>query len=356
MTDEVDKPDEEVINQLLKDSGWDLEEIEEPKGDGIPIGTDIQRALRDECLKVSPYVRMESGTATRFDLVMYLPESMPFIVDSPKYAHCWEKFRRIYCKRKWEDVKLKYRIPTEEQDKRFKELKEKNKDMEHYYPTVPQYRYNSKEYNTGGDFWKSNAKKELALCDQANCDFWNNFQKSEKADREKYGFMNGLHIFEVKSDKDKHDLLIHQIPNMISIADYVWLVLGENQPIPEWLPPYISVMRYKDGKFNIEIKNKIEITQPPTYKDALQSQGFKIESKEEYAFHRLMRNWRINSMFHYQFDGQIIIDMQREIEMLLTFLRRADKNKTKQDYEKFQRNLFDYVTPDSDEGSGNNEK
>lgn len=342
------------IDELID---WDaIEEVESKDRikSGVPIGTDIQRALRDECLKVSPYVRMESGSATKFDLVMYIPNGMPFIVDSPEYAHCWHKFRRIYCKKKWDQVKLDFRIPHDEQNKRYEELKEKHKDEEYYYPTVPTFRYTIKEYNTESDFWKSNAKKDIAMCDQEDCEWWNGIQQKHKEDREKYGFMDGLHIFEIKSDKDTHTLLSHQIPNMISIADYVWLVLGENQPKPEWLPPYISVLRFKDGEFTIEHKHEIKIIQPPTYKDALRSQGYRIESSEEYAFHRLMRTWIINSMFHYQFEGQIIIDMQEDIEGLLSFMKRADKNKTKQDYARFQRNLFNYVEHGSNEGSGTN--
>ena len=219
---------------------------------------------------------------------------------------------------------------------------------------IPLYRYKDKEYMYEEDFWRSDAKKEIALCDQPNCEWWEERQKEKKQKIEEYGFMNGLHVFEVKSDKDKHDLLIYQIPNMIAIADYVWLVLGENQPTPEWLPPYISVLRYKDGKFKIEHYNKIQITQPPMYQHALRVQGHKIENRELYAFARLIRKWKINSMFHFMFEGQMIIDMQKEIEELLAFLRRADKNKTKQDYEKFQRNLFNYID-DEGNGSGNDE-
>lgn len=345
MADEVDDLiDWEAIEEL---------ESKDRIKSGVPIGTDIQRALRDECLKVSPYVRMESGTATRFDLVMYIPNGMPFIVDSPEYAHCWNKFRRIYCKKKWADVVNTYRIPRDERERRYTEAKEKS--GEKYFPdTIPQYRYKGKEYFMEDGFWKSNAKKDIAMCDQGDCEWWNRIQEVHKEDREKYGFMDGLHIFEVKSDKDTHTLLSHQIPNMLAIADYVWLVLGENQPKPEWLPPYISILRFKDGKFTIEHKNKIEIIQPPTYKDALRSQGYRIESSEEYAFHRLMRTWIINSMFHYQFEGQIIIDMQEDIEGLLSFVKRADKNKTKKDYARFQQNLFKYVEPTENKGSGTN--
>ncbi len=344
---------EDEIDDLMD---WDELEEQQSKDrikEGVPIGTDIQRALRDECLKVSPYVRMESGTATRFDLVMYIPKGMPFIVDSPEYAHCWEKFRRIYCKKKWKNVVLEYRIPRDEREKRYNEAKEKSGER-FFVDYTPQYRYKDKEYLMEEDFWRSNAKKEIAMCEQGNCEWWKGIEEKHKEDREKYGFMDGLHLFEVKSDKDTHTLLSHQIPNMLAIADYVWLVLGENQPKPEWLPPYISVLRFKDGKFTIEHKHEIAITQPPMYRHSFDGQGYKIENNEEYAFARLMRDWRITSMFHFMFEGQIVIDMQDDIEKLLTFLKRAEKNKTKNDYKRFQQNLFKYVEPNDCIGSGNN--
>jgi hypothetical protein len=263
------------------------------------------------------------------------------------------KFRKIYCKRKWDQVSGSYRIPEEERKVMAERLAKKEGEVDNirfYMYNVPMYRYKDKEYLTVEGFWKSNAKKELALCDQPNCDWWNDRQAEMKRKRQEYGFMNGLHIFEVKSDKDKHDLLIHQIPNMVAMADYVWLVLGENQPTPKWLPPYISVLRFKNGKFQMEYKHQIDIRYPPTYKDALKSQGFEIKSKEEYALHRLLRKWRINSMFHYQFEGNTIIDMQKEIEILLSFLRRADNNKSKDDYKLFQQNLFKYIDDSSNKG------
>ena len=83
------------VDDIWNDPEWDKEwqelnkEIEEQEKNRTPIGSDIQIALRNECLKVSPYVRMEVGMDTRFDLVMYLPEPMPFIADKPELFHCW---------------------------------------------------------------------------------------------------------------------------------------------------------------------------------------------------------------------------------------------------------------------------
>ena len=286
-------PDE--LDDIWNDPEWekianDLEKEQAEKDKNkTPIGTDIQRALRNECLKVSPYVRMEVGTNTRFDLVMYLPEPMPFITDKPKLFHCWNKFRRIYCKRIWNEVKENYAISLDERKEMEKKWIKENPNSRTSYITIPRYRYKDKEYNTDDDFWRSNAKKELAMCDQPNCEWYKNQVERVKEENKEYGFMQGLHIFEVKSDKDKHDLLLHQIPNMLAIADYVWLVLGENQPTPEWLPPYISVLRYNGESFDIEYKHKIQITQHISYADVFRSHGYIIKNQEKYAFNSLLR-------------------------------------------------------------------
>ena len=320
---------------------WDdlEEEAEELDPNKVPLGSDIQRALRDECLKCTPYVKMESGVATRFDLAMYLPEPLEFISDPPKEAHCWQKFRRAYCKKRWRDVVGKYAIPEDERQRRYEEKKKEG--GRNFIESPPLYRYNNKEYKYEDDFWKSNAKKEIALCDQDNCEWWVERQKEVKESRKEYGFLNGLHLFEIKSDKDDHSRLIHQIPNIIAVADYVWLVLGENQETPTWLPPFISVMRYRNNKFEIERHHKIAIAQPPMYRHSFKDQGYTIENHEEYAFCRLMRDWSINSMFRFMFEGQILIDMSEDIQKLMAFLRRAEKCKTKIDKENFQRKLFD---------------
>ena len=351
------------VDNIWDDPEWQKitdeinKEQEEREKNRIPIGSDIQIALRDECLKVSPYVRIEVGMDTRFDLVMYLPEPMPFIADKPEIFHCWQKFRRIYCKKIWEEVKGNYEISLEERQERKEQWKKDNPNQQSYYMTrIPRYRYKGKEYDDAESFWKSNAKKELAICDQPNCEWYKNQVERETEEMQKYGFMNGLHIFEVKSDKDKHDLLLHQIPNMVAIADYVWLVLGENQPTPEWLPPYISVLRHNGETFEIEYMHEIKITQHISYANVFRNHGYIIDNQEKYAFHSLMRKWKINSMFHFMFEGQVVIDMQEDIENLLKFLRRADKNKTKHDYEGFQQNLFKYIGNSGSEGSGTNGK
>lgn len=333
--------DDKDIDDLFDWGNLDID-IPEPDPNKTPIGSDIQRALRDECLKCSPYVKMESGASTRFDLAMYLPKPLEFITDPPTESHCWNKFRRKYCKLIWRKVMNDYAIPEDEIKERTDKLKEEYQgDRRWSRPSVPQYRYKGKEYQYSEDFWKSNAKKDIAVCDQVNCDWWKERQKDMKESRQEYGFLNGLHLFEIKSDKDDHSRLVHQIPNMLAIADYVWLVLGENQPIPEWLPPYISIMRYIDGEFEIEHHHGIQIQQPPMYWHSFHDQGFKIENKEEYALSRLMRDWRINSMFRFMFEGQVLIDMSEDIDKLMTFLNRAKKCKTQLEKEKFQRALFD---------------
>lgn len=116
---------------------------------------------------------------------------------------------------------------------------------------------------------------------------------------------------------------------------------GRKAGKPSWLPPYIGVMRFKKGKFVVENYHRITIKQPPMYWHSFKDQGYNIVNIEEYAFTRLMRDWRINSMFRFMFEGQVLIDMTKDIDELMSFLKRAEKCKTEADKLKFQRKLFD---------------
>jgi len=306
-----------------------------------PSGIDIQRALLRELKSCSPYLKKE---AFKFDVALYIPKGGEFIVDDPKDFHCWHKFRRIYCKKKWGEVYGEYVIPEDERNERLVELK---KTKPHAWGIeIPQFRYKGKEYLREEDFWKSNAKKDLAICNQPDCIWIDDIVKSNNLMKE-FGFkddMSGLHLFEVKSDLDDHSRLVYQIPNMMSIADFVWLVIGENQTVPDWLPPYVGVLRHnsKTDKFSIERLHKIKLFNGLMYRHCFDDIGLRMNNDEVYAFARLNRLWKINSMFRFMFEGQKVVDMEDEVKVLLKFLKRAEKAINKGKFGDYQKDLFDF--------------
>ena len=307
-------------------------------------GEDIQKILLEECKKCTPFARSEASLICRFDLAMYIPQNHKFIVPLPENHknHCYRLLKRWYCGDKWSEIKDKYGIPHEEKT----EMWSKARESEEYkgWNDVPDFRYNGKEYFTENGFLK--AVKDQCRCNPNDCKIYKDQIKREEKHREEYGFMHGLHLFEIKSDLDDHSRLLHQIPNMLSFGNYIWLVLGENQPIPEWLPPFISVLRFQEKKktFKIERYYQIEIRQPATYWQVLKNQDIPVDinNDELYALERLVRKWKLNSLFHFQNQDYQVMDMGEDIQKLLKFLRRFDK-KTEKDREKeFQKSLDEW--------------
>lgn len=306
-------------------------------------GDVIQRHLLKQLQKCTPYVRSEASMICRYDMAMYIPEmhSPPFEMPEDNKNHCYRLMKRNYCDEKWVEKKNELRIPHEERQHRVDEIKKEVPDKIFIWDDVPHFRNNGKEYKTDNGLFK--AVKEECKCDPDGCEHYAKQLDREKKHRESYGFMHGLHLFEVKADMDNHKLLTHQIPNMLSFGNYIWLVLGENQKVPEWLPPYISILRFveKGKKFKVERHNRIEIKQPIMYRHVLDNQDIpvKIENKELYAFSRLVYKWKLNSLFHFQNQENSIMDMGSELQELLKFLRRFDKKNEKERERHFQKSL-----------------
>jgi hypothetical protein len=322
---------------LMEDNYFNLDSSDIPleDSDNRKQGKIIQDALLEEILKCTPFARTEATISCRFDAIMYLPDETKFFAEQDnKPLYCLNQKGKTRCYEKYNTALRKCAITYEEQEQM---RKERNLS---YRSDVPAYRYNNKEYLTEQDLLKSNIKNEIK-CESDGCEYYQKQIQNSLDARKRWGFMKGLHVFEIKSNKDKFDLLQHQIPNMTAIADYVWLVLGDEMKIPEWLPPYISVMVYHSDtkKFTIIRHYKTAITNPPMYWQAFQDQGFKIKNKDIYAYARLTRNWYINSIFRYLYnDSMPCIDMTGDIKQLIEFVEK-NKDKTMKE---LQRTLFEF--------------
>jgi len=321
-------------DEIASDIDLDLSDIDMSEDITLKkAGKIIQDALLEEISQCTPYCRVEATISCRFDAIMYLPDQTKMFAEnsnSPLYCihlkgktRCYEKYLALY---------KECQIDHKEQ---LKIREERNLG----YNETPQYRYEGVEYTEDKDLMKSDFKKQIK-CEPNGCELYQKQIQNSIDAHKRWGFMNGLHVFEIKSNKDKFDLLQHQIPNMAAVADYVWLVLGDEMKIPEWLPPYVGVMVYHSDtkKFTITRKREIKIDNPPMYWQALQGSGYKIKNEQLYAFARLIHKWHINSMFHFMFQSKPCIDMTEDIKELIAFVKVNEKKTMAE----LQKSLFDF--------------
>jgi hypothetical protein len=113
----------------------------------------------------------------------------------------------------------------------------------------------------------------------------------------------GLHLLEFKSDHDDVNRFLEQLPHYAMLGDYVWLVLGEKQKEPKWLPSYVGLFRESSDGFTMEKESEYQKRLPPLNEAVLREIGISgLKGEDLYAF---MRKWFINSIF-YRADGLVV--------------------------------------------------
>ena len=281
-----------------------------------PYGDEIQAALYDILGKITPFVKTEAQ-GRKFDLVAYIPNTTHQVEGisrkkskRPTDTLCYSRFRKNYCRRKLDKILM--------------DCKSGNK-ARHKLDHIGMYEYNGKHYGYDG-IWS--AVKKACLCDSDACP---TFKKDLKFRRRMWrqaeadlGIREGLHTFEVKSDFDTHDRLQEQIPRGLRVADYAWLVIGQSQTIPEWIPPYVGILRYTNKNHSfILVRKPHNLNESFTfYRHVLGSEGFSSKNSElegtfmsATTFKTLLRKWFINSIFYWDHECAII-DMTDELDHL----------------------------------------
>ena len=113
----------------------------------------------------------------------------------------------------------------------------------------------------------------------------------------------GLHLIEFKSDHDDVNRFLEQLPHYAMLGDYVWLVLGERQKAPAWLPSYVGIFRESGDGFTMVKENSYLKRLPPLNEAVLRESGIAgLKGEELYSF---MRKWFINSIF-YRSEGLVL--------------------------------------------------
>ena len=327
------------------------------------VGSDIQKHLFDFLKKYTPYVKTEAGVL-RFDVAAYIPEGCYVGFEHDKKLACRKRFKKKYCEVKWDALEEECEeISKDERERlaqpryqknledraRLKEVDISNLDeddkeyaMHSALFCTPRERLgdmtltNTYKGSTEADsLW--NFMKETCVCDNdMDCPTAIKCEEDKIVAQKRWGNYFGLHLFEVKSDKDTFVRLAHQIPLMTFFADYIWLVLGENQPIPEWLPLYVGVLRFvpPDG-FKVERKGIESIVSNTEMRNRSQRPVlsphvlFDHDYEVPFSFqdlHTLYKKWFVNSIFRWDRENHdVIIDMSEELKSLVEWVEKLKK-------------------------------
>lgn len=270
---------------------------------GVMRGNHIQSALISKLKKFTPYVVAE-GSLARFDVVAYVRHEalLGKPLSEKEELPCFQRFKRVYCH-------VKERAILDEIDVTW-----------------------SKDDNSSESLWGIQTNhhqvwsefKDSCKCSQdPSCPTYQSMVRPRGEKEVNIGA--GLHIFEVKSERDTLDRLKYQIPQMMDLGDHVWLVLASNHELPEWLPPWIGVIRHNGRYFEVERQSDGVRNEPAYYWQALKYYGMSdAEAKRlsiiGHHMFRLYRDWFINSVFHWsdynEVGNQIIVDMSNHVDWM----------------------------------------
>jgi len=151
--------------------------------------------------------------------------------------------------------------------------------------------------------------KKQCMCNGKTCEHYLKTLEGRKESRRT--FDRGIHLIEIKTDRDNIKRFGLQLPHYILMGDYIWLVL-ETKKIPEWLPPFVGILRYDDHTLFIE-RQAVKIDRFPYLNEsAIKNADKNIEHFASCANHfKFIQDWFINSVFQWKTVGKNknIIDM-----------------------------------------------
>jgi hypothetical protein len=331
----------------------------------------IQKRLLELLKLATPFVKTEAS-ALMFDVVAYIPDNGKVGLGKREFV-CEHKYDTKHCTimreamleefsikderqaidkmvRSMEDVVDRYMWRWSDEVKKvdwcpfneaeLKALKKGFDGVEQlFWRKYPDYRIGDMEYQHDGTLW--GAIKGMCVCMSEGCP--SAFQS--KWEGTNHELRSGLHCFEVKGDLDNFSRLSKQVLKMQQYADNVWLVLGERQEIPEWLPPYVGVMQYIADEDNFTILRSGEALWERWRlhnQVVLEDHECKIQKGDQDFIASLLKKWAINSLFRWNFGGVIVEDMSEELAWLAGFKGRIRKELgIKEKLDKLQKKVVD---------------
>ena len=199
----------------------------------------LKRRMKELLLKETPYV-LEEARFGMFDLAVYVPEDCAFDGLSETLPVSAVRACNYYlldgtCTDRKKSFLSNYEPDYDEQcqltgfrDKATGEL-------------IPERDFNAMLADK-----RSIKKKVRCNAVEERCEHLIKRLDSEQCFSQGTKLKQGLHLLEFKSDHDDVNRFLEQLPHYAMLGDYIWLVLGEKQKEPKWLPSFVGIFR-EDG-------------------------------------------------------------------------------------------------------------
>lgn len=256
----------------------------------------LKRRMKELLLKETPYV-LEEARFGMFDLAVYMPEDCAFegLSESGQVSAVRACNRYLLdgtCADRKKSFLSNYEPDYDEQCL-LTGFKDKATGI-----ILPEREFNDMLAD------RRSMKKKMS-CDAAEkrCEYLVKRLTTEQCFSQGTKLKQGLHLLEFKSDHDDVNRFLEQLPHYAMLGDYVWLVLGERQKEPKWLPSFVGLIREHDEGFVMVKESQYLKRLPPLNEAVLRECG--IEGLKGDKLYSFMRKWFINSIF-YRAEGLVV--------------------------------------------------
>jgi len=256
----------------------------------------LKRRMKELLLKETPYV-LEEARFGMFDLAVYVPEDCAFdgLTETPVLSAVRACNRYLLdgtCADRKKTFLSNYE-PEHDDQCLLTGFRDRATGA-----IIPE-----REFNVLLADRKSMKKKVSCNAAEKRCDHLVKRLSSEQCFSQGTKLKQGLHLLEFKSDHDDVNRFLEQLPHYAMLGDYVWLVLGQKQREPKWLPSYVGIFREDGDGFAMEKDSAYQRRLPPLSDAVLREQGIGgLTGDRLYSF---MRKWFINSIF-YRSEGLVV--------------------------------------------------
>ena len=160
-------------------------------------------------------------------------------------------------------------------------------------------------------------------CTWKKCNHYHQVLQERKSIKKK--LRRGLHLLEIKTNRDSLKRFGYQLPHYCLFGDYVWLII-ETQKIPLWVPPFVGVIRFSCDEVSVE-REAMKISRVPHLNQRVikSCNPSVIHAGDCGNFLRFLRAWFINSIFYSIVGGHNIIPMP-PLENLIAFYKKPKRD------------------------------